>query len=354
MNEGLKKNVEKYMKLKGIKKYTVLLRKIGTEMGKSNNEAIKFVESEKSNFSKMLNGKRRLNFDYVKPLEKILGVPYAKLVDEESYNVDINKEDIPFFKSFRYYAYKDDPILYAELDKMTTKEGDLIITNSDEYNRYFIDYLIEYRSYKGLEHLVKKYGFYFNPNYNAFDNKGSIPMDVSSTIEIAKFVIRSGNETIFNKVFNPFDFLIKYWFYEINGLYTNDQFIEAILNKDKIFNSLFIEKNYEFKDINKDVIPADKKYPKLHLVNPLLNIILNYCLRNLKLYKEKAIKILNYGLSYNVSARSNLPPGLNYSIDEKGYIIHGKRCCYTNLIYTNIDKVDDEEITKLLKQLQKI
>ena len=105
-------------------------------------KAIEFANKEKSNFSKMLKGERPLKYDYIIPLEKIFGVSLAKLLDDQPYFDSINKDDIQYLKGFRYYAYKDEPGLYDELDKLYTCDGSDIFSNSDEFNRFFLDYLI--------------------------------------------------------------------------------------------------------------------------------------------------------------------------------------------------------------------
>ena len=69
---NLKKNIDHYMKLKGIKMYSHLLVNIAHELGVKGQEAYKFANREKSNFSKMLKGERPLKYEFIIPLEKIL------------------------------------------------------------------------------------------------------------------------------------------------------------------------------------------------------------------------------------------------------------------------------------------
>ena len=69
--EALKTNVDHYMKLKGIKRYSHLLVNIAHELGIKGQDAYVFAEREKSNFSKMLKGERPLKYDFIIPLEKI-------------------------------------------------------------------------------------------------------------------------------------------------------------------------------------------------------------------------------------------------------------------------------------------
>lgn len=51
--ENLKNNIDHYMKLKGISRYSHLLLNIAHELGIKGPEAYKFADKEKSNFSKI-------------------------------------------------------------------------------------------------------------------------------------------------------------------------------------------------------------------------------------------------------------------------------------------------------------
>ncbi len=65
--ENLKSNIDHYMKLKGISRYSHLLLNIAHELGIKGPEAYKFADKEKSNFSKMLKGERPLKSDFIIP-----------------------------------------------------------------------------------------------------------------------------------------------------------------------------------------------------------------------------------------------------------------------------------------------
>lgn len=356
MKTTLQKNIDKYMDLKGLKYYSDLLYEIGKLMGKTKLEARAFVEKEKSNFSKTLKGERPLKYDYIIPLEKLFGVPLAKMLEEQVYFESINKDDIPYLKSFRYYAYKDEPELYDELDKTATVDGNDIIDNSDEYNRFFFDYLIEYKSYNGLRHMVNKHHFHLNPVnpvfYQTDENSfvcGTLP------IQLAKFVIDSNDPDIFNKVYDPFEYLMRFSYRDMGCLYTEEQFVEAVVNNKKIFDSLFAERQYPFEFINKGVEPKDGNKPSIRCINPLLNVCLDYCLRDLNQYKNQAEIILKFGIKYNQSVLDNLAIPLNEChLDNVGNLFIGWRCYYANLIYTDIDKTEDDSINKLINQLPKL
>lgn len=356
MKTILQKNIDRYMDRKGIKFYSQLLYEIGKLMGKTGDESREFAEKEKSNFSKTLKGERPLKYNYIIPLEKIFGVPLAKLMEEQIYFENINKQDIPYLKNFRYYALKDDPELFDELDKMATIDGDNIINNSDEYNRYFFDYLIEYKAYNGLIYLINKHQFHLDPFdlHSYFIDESSIVF-ATLPIQISKFIVDSNDPKIFNMVYSPFEHLIKYFNLNAECIYFKEEFIEAIVNNDKIFDSLFSEREFSFEFMNEGIIPKDGNKRSIHCVNPLLNICLEYCLKNLNLYKILAEKILRYGIVYNRKVLDSLKvPQNKCYLDGIGNLLTGYRYYYANLIFTNIEKVEDNSINELIKLLPKI
>ncbi len=134
--EILKTNIDHYMKLKGIKQYSHLLIDIAHELGIKGQDAYDFANREKSNFAKMLRGERPLKYQFIIPLEKIFGVSLARLLDENAYKLPVEKDNVPFNKGYRYYAYLDDPELYKnEFDILLAKDGKSILTQTDEFGK---------------------------------------------------------------------------------------------------------------------------------------------------------------------------------------------------------------------------
>ena len=167
---NLKNNIDHYMKLKGIKKYSNLLANIAHELGIKGQEAYEFATREKSNFSKMLKGERPLKYEFIIPLEKIFGVSLARLTDEDAYKLPMEKEKAPFNKGVRYYAYLDDPQLYKnEFDSLLANDGTSIITQTDEFGKSFLDYVVEYHSVNAVRYLHEEYGIKLKWHYNQFE-----------------------------------------------------------------------------------------------------------------------------------------------------------------------------------------
>ena len=169
MND-LKKNIDHYMNLKGIKMYSHLLADIARELGIKGQDTYEFANREKSNFSKMLKGERPLKYEFIIPLEKIFGVSLARLMDKNAYKLPVEKENVPFNKGFRYYAYLDDPQLYKnEFDLLLACDGKPIITQTDEFGKTFLDYVVEYHSVNGVRYLHEEYGIKLKMYHNQFE-----------------------------------------------------------------------------------------------------------------------------------------------------------------------------------------
>lgn len=352
---NIKSNVKKYMNLKGIRFFGKLLYKIAIELGYRGEGAYNFVEKEKSNFSKMLAGERPINNDYVVPLEKILGVPLAKIIDSSSYEIDIDKDDIPFLYGYRYFAYKDNYELYEKLFVATDVNGHFIFNNSDEYDRFFLDYVVEYQAKEAIRYITNNCNFTFNifgNQYWIYD----VPALNSFPEGLTKLIIDTNNVDIFNKVFDVFEFFIKNT-RAINYkccVYGQDYFLEYILNNQKIFESLFTKKRISFHEVNKGVTPLDGIEDDFICINPLLNYLLKYSLEHINKYKNEAIKILKYGISYNKAAFESLTVSKNETyIDEYYRCNCGNRIYIFRVIYSCIHEVEDEEVNVLLKELLK-
>ena len=351
----LLKNIEVLKQKHNIQFNTELLYKIGVLMGKSKPEARIFAEKEKSNFTKILKGERPLNYNYIIPLEEIFGVPLAKIQNPQKYLdlASVNKDDIPYLKSFRYYAYKDEYELWDELYSTLTDDGYSVIEESDEYRKTIFDYMIEYNSYKGLKYFVEKHNLRFIDNLYYYDDHSiavisSDVYGIKQQARFAEFIINYNNDDIFNKVFNPNIYLLKMG--EITeSIYKDDIFIEALINSDKIFNSLFEIKTYKFNDINSGVVGKEEEI--ITTVSPLLNISLDFCLKNIETYKVQAKKIIEFGLKYNVSSLNKVIdlPGQD-NISKLGFI-QFRYVIYGNVIYPTIKTTTDLEINQLLNKL---
>ena len=347
----LKKNIDILMKRRGIKKYVDLLREIALHLNYSHTDSYEFAQKEKCNFSKMLNNKRPLKYEFIIPLEKILGVPLAKLLNEKEYLVPSNKENMIFDKGLRYYAYLDDINLYEnELIKKVGKDGKSILYHEDEFGKTFLDYVIEYGSINGIYFLCKHFKFKMKTGFNFYITE---PMGMfhvnNNVVELARLVANSNDIELFHNIFDPYYLLINAGYYLENDMFAQDEFIEIILNNENLFDSLFERKKYIHHLTPFGVKKKGVETEEYNIINPILNNCLDYALRNINEYKSQALKILDFAHKHNESILSHKEFWL---IDECGGLRKNEELIdviiFKKSDYTNIN---DEDIAKLLTNI---
>ena len=353
---NLKKNIDHYMNLKGIKMYSHLLVNIAHELGIKGQEAYKFANKEKSNFSKMLNGERPLKYEFIIPLEKIFGVSLARLMDEDAYKLPVEKENVPFNKGFRYYAYLDDPQLYKnEFNLLLANNGKPIITQTDEFGKTFLDYVVEYRSVNGVRYLYEEYGIKLKMFHNQFEfrkDKGITWVNFENSIEFARLVASINNVELFNSIYDSYYMFFACGYYDVGScIFANNDFLELILDNNEIFNSIFEEKQYVFKISN---FAKSKKLIEsitYNSINPIINNCLSYALKNLDKYKQQAIEILKFGIDYNRKKAINIDFSSCYICNALGALKSFKdEDFYELIIFVDVE-TSDTEIKALISQL---
>lgn len=314
---NLKNNIDHYMKLKGIKMYSHLLVNIAHELGIKGQDAYKFANKEKSNFSKMLKDERPLKYEFIIPLEKIFGVSLARLLDEDSYKLPTEKDNVPFNKGFRYYAYLDNPKLYKEeFDLLLAKDGKSILTQTDEFGKTFLDYVVEYSSFNGVRYLQEEYGIKLKWHYVT-------------------------NDTIF----------------------CQSEFLEIMLDNDTLFSSIFEIRPYEYV-LAGSRVKRKKQVDSItyYSINPIINNCLRYSLKHLEKYKHRAIDILKFGIKHNTEIINKVGADTYCICNELGRVIDFGRtdwfsCDVDNIaVYVDMEvneEVNDDEIKALIKQLPK-
>lgn len=218
---ALKNNIDHYMELKNIKMYSHLLADIARKLGMKGQEANQFAGKEKSNFSKMLNGKRPLKREFIIPLENILGVSLARLTNEEAYKLPVEKENVAFDKGFRYYAYVDDPKLYEkEFDNLLDIEGKTVLNNKDEFGKTFLDYVVEYGSVNGVKYLYDNYKIRKKWYHNQFQlegERGVTWLQVENAMPFVRLVASMQDVDMFYTIFDSYNMFFT------NGHYATDE-----------------------------------------------------------------------------------------------------------------------------------
>ena len=353
---NLKKNIDQYMNLKGIKMYSHLLVNIAHELGIKGQEAYKFANNEKSNFSKMLKGERPLKYEFIIPLEKIFGVSLARFMDEDAYKLPVEKENVPFNKGFRYYAYLDDPQLYKnEFDLLLANDGKPIITQTDEFGKTFLDYVVEYHSVNGVRYLYEEYGIKLKWYFNEFEfrkDKGEIWIHFENSVEFARLVASMNDVELFNSIYDSYNMFFVCGYYAVGScIFANNDFLELILDNNEIFNSIFEEKQYVIELSNFAKRQKQIESITCNSINPIINNCLSYALKNLDKYKQQAIEILKFGIDYNRKIAANIDFSSCYICNELGALKNFKDEDFYELIIFADVETSDTEIQALISQL---
>lgn len=356
--ENLKSNIDHYMELKGIKTYSRLLFEIALELGIERQEAYKFAGKEKSNFSKMLKGKRPLKYDFIIPLEKIFGISLARLLYEDAYKLPVEKENVPFNKGFRYYAYLDEPKLYKdEFDVLLANDGKSILTQTDEFGKTFLDYVVEYHSVNGVKYLHDEYGIKLKWHHNHFEfkkDKGITWIQFENCIEFARLVASMNNVELFNDIYDSYNMFFTNGHYATeNCIFCQDEYLEIMLDNDDLFHSIFEIKPYELKLGSIDKRKKQVDSITYRSINPIINNCLRYALKHLDKYKHRAIDILKFGIKYNRRIASEIAFNDYYICNELGGLKNFRNEDYYDIVIFVDVEVNDDEIKPLINQLLK-
>ena len=355
---NLKNNIDHYMKQKGIRMYSHLLVDIAHELGIKGQQAYAFAEREKSNFSKMLKGERPLKYEFIIPLEKIFGVSLARLLDENSFKLTVEKDNVPFIKGFRYYAYMDDVKLYKEkFDLLLAKDGSPIISQTDEFGKTFLDYVVEYRAKNGVRYLHDEYGIKLKWHDNYFDfnkSKGVTWINFDNAIEFARLVASMDDPNLFNDIYDSYNKFFRNGNYGGNdSIFYNTDYLEILLDHDHLFNSMFEIKPYRHELSSKQ--KREKKVDSItyYSINPIINNCLRYSLQHLDKYQHRAKDILKFAIDYNKRIANEVVAENCYICNELGGLKDFRnKDYYSFVIFVDVD-VKDSEIKDLVNQLPK-
>ena len=237
----LEENIKHYMELKGIRFYTELLVDIAHHLNIRGNDAYKFADREKANFSKMLKGERPLKYEFIIPLEQIFGVSLARMINRDAYKLPLEKENVPFDKGFRYYAYVDNPELYKkELAVLLTKSGESVLSQTDEFEKTFLDYVVEYNAINGIRFLHDNYHLKIRFYNNQFDTEPKGIFWVHDKgIELARMISNMGDVELFNDIYDSRYMMASSGYYLPETIFAQDEFAEIVLDNKELLKSIY-------------------------------------------------------------------------------------------------------------------
>ena len=350
-----KEIVSYYKEIKDIKYDADLLKKIGSELGYKSDVLEYFVKSQKGNFSKIIKGARPLNKDYIVPLEKIFGVPVAKLIEPEAYNYLINKENIPFLKGIKYYAYMDDmDLYYNELSKNTDNQGKSIIFNKDEFGRTFLDYVVEYKSVNAIKYLYETYHLKLKwyDNYFYVNGERFIDINFCNSVLFARMVADMKDTKLFFDIYDTYNMFVTNGHYGGKGaVYEQDDFLKIILDNENLFNDIFKTKEYLHVCSNIEKRKYKVESYSINTTNPIINGCLRCAVNNLDKYMKQAMIILNFAEKHNANVINKLEDNnYIYRMNDLGGIYSKEDDIIDILIYSNIHS-KDQRLEQLLRKL---
>lgn len=361
--EALRNNIDHYMKRKGIRMYTHLLVDIAHELGIKGKEAYDFANREKSNFSKMLKGERPLKHEFIVPLEKIFGVSLARLLDEEGYKLPGEKDNVPFNnKGFSYYAYLDDPKLYRkEFDPLRTRDGSSILTQTDEFGKAFLDYVVEYHSVHGVRYLYEEYGIKLKWYHRQFElekkREEGIRIYSENYIEFARLVASMNDAELFYDIFDSYHMFLSNGHYASEDtIFCQGEYLEIILDNDHLFRSLFETREYQY--VVGNFVKRERQVESIlyRSINPIINNCLRYALKHVEKYRQQAITILEFGIRHNAEIQGKHGGELRVCNELGGLMEMATRGRKYNVDVVDIEvfvdcEVEDDEVNSLIQQL---
>lgn len=287
------KRLNELLARNNIEKKSDLLIKMGKRINKDDSiDVYEWQKQNKSNFSHMLNGGRPFKQEWIIALEDILHTSLAYLFGgEEVSSMEFSKMGI------RYAAFEGTRKAYEELNMETTADGDLIIFNTDEYEKYLLDYIIEYQSIEGIRFLSEKYDFALSNMNNMFwygDDVGKLSPSNNKEMPylVAKLICKNNDGELFKKVFRGFE-LLKY--VADSNVLLKDKFLDALMESLEVVRSLQEDYPIKIEEVNWGLVGGEEQEGLF--TNPILQALLN---RAISVKNDNVIKsIIDYAKQFN-------------------------------------------------------
>lgn len=330
----LKEKLTILMEENNIATQSDLLRRIYEELDEKDVDGT--VKKQKSNFSQMLEGNRTLNKEYYIPLEKIFDIRIAELLDDskELKYQYVNKgirwaaasDDV---EEFRRLCNEDNPTFYQK-----------VIKSKDEFGKDIIDYIIEFKAINGFKYLINnqklKYSTAFggyNLNFSNITNYFSVTIE--KLLELSKMLLENGDIHTFNTFFNTYQLLCDFDRF-FNNIYLDKDFLNGIIENEKIFNSMFSCKELTLNEANHTKKMGNETFL---YINPILNNLLNVCFEQNN--RIEINKILEYGLKMNKIVFDTIKEKVNskihdIKIEKTGEVLVNNFCYGSVIVITDV------------------
>lgn len=330
----LKEKLTILMEENNIATQSDLLRRIYEELDEKDVDGT--VKKQKSNFSQMLEGNRKLNKEYYIPLEKIFDIRIAELLDDskELKYQYVNKgirwaaasDDV---EEFRRLCNEDNPTFYQK-----------VIKSKDEFGKDIIDYIIEFKAINGFKYLINnqklKYSTAFggyNLNFSNITNYFSVTIE--KLLELSKMLLENGDIQTFNTFFNTYQLLCDFGSFP-NNVYLDKDFLNGIIENEEIFNSMFSCKELTLNEANHTKKMENETFL---YINPILNNLLNVCFEQNK--RIEINKILEYGLKMNKIVFDTIKEKVNskihdIKIEKTGEVLVNNFCYGSVIVITDV------------------
>lgn len=346
---GLRERIYELERRNGIPSDSILLRKIYIKLGKDPNEARK---SDAGNFSKMINGDRKLSIEYAVALESIFNV-----------NLDYLLNGSNQYKSFtnrglEYTAYQDSLELYRKLYNETDSDGNRIFGNYDEYQQTIVNYIIKYHSLNGIRFMFQNGLVKFQAWQNRFNFSEGLWLDGGSEqqFELIKMIFEIDDAEMFA---NTFDFEAAFNVYDTsNYVLFSDAFIKLCLDSKNIFSYLIKWHKADLNLMNPHLGGCEYSTNEMYTCHPFLNYMIKYAIANANEYHDKLVEMLknannnNYHVVNHIKNEIGLHSLNQLKVMENGYVVDGM--CRLAIIATYDSPVDpdlDEDIKRRINDL---
>ena len=330
----LKEKLTILMEENNIATQSDLLRKICEELNEEDVDGK--VKKQKPNFSQMLEGNRKLNKDYYIPLEKIFDIRIAELLDDSK---DLKYQYVN--KGIRWAAASDDVEEFRRLcneDNPTFYQK--VIKSKDEFGKDIIDYIIEFKAINGFKYLINNQKLKYSTAFGGYNlNFSNITIYFSVTIkkllELSKMLLENGDIHTFNTFFNTYQLLCDFDRF-FNNIYLNKDFLNGIIENEKIFNSMFSCKELTLNEANHTKKMGNETFL---YINPILNNLLNVCFEQNN--RIEINKILEYGLKMNKIVFDTIKEKVNSRIDDikiekTGEVLVNDSCYGSVIVITDV------------------